>query len=165
MNKYVKRAIIGGLISITLFSIDWMLKHFLFNENIVGQGSEQWNITLLAGRSLLHKSTTFLDFIGIKISFALGQIISWILFALLVCLLLSIDMKLVSIGLGITLSGILGNTLDPIFYNGVRDIFFIPWFDRGTFNLADVLVVLGSAITGLGIIIMLLRKDSNVTTK
>ncbi|VEU59685.1 signal peptidase II [Mesomycoplasma neurolyticum] len=42
----------------------------------------------------------------------------------------------------ICFSGVLGNTIDRIAYvdYGVKDLIFLPWFDTGTFNFADIFI-------------------------
>lgn len=44
----------------------------------------------------------------------------------------------------ILLAGNIGNELDRLLYqNGVKDIIFIPYRDKGTFNFADIFIISG----------------------
>lgn len=49
-------------------------------------------------------------------------------------------------------SGSFGNTIDRLSLGYVRDIIYIPWNDRGTFNCADCFAIIGS----IGVVILLI---------
>jgi signal peptidase II len=38
----------------------------------------------------------------------------------------------------------MGNMVDRFIFKGVRDVFFLPFADLGTFNFADVCIIFGS---------------------
>lgn len=52
-------------------------------------------------------------------------------------------------GLAVTAAGSLGNMYDRFQFQGVRDIIYFPWIDKGTFNFADSFLICG----GIGTII------------
>ena len=61
---------------------------------------------------------------------------------LIICLFLAFDIR--SIFIAFIFSGSLGNTVDRLAFSYVRDIIFTPWLDKGTFNFADMDVIIGS---------------------
>ncbi|WP_158304734.1 signal peptidase II [Mycoplasmopsis pulmonis] len=61
------------------------------------------------------------------------------------------------IGFSLIATGALGNAIDRFAFNGmVKDIIYIPWYkngESGTFNIADVLVAIGSIVSVLTIVL------------
>ena len=156
-NKYINKAIILSVFMMAFFLFDWLLKHYSYDASTNHQ--TQWNYKIIAGRSLLHTSTTFLDFIGISMPFWIGQLVAWIIVVVFVLIALFSNIKYLPVFIGILLAGVIGNTLDSLYNGGVRDIFFIPWMDRGTFNLADLLVVIGAGLMGLSVLVEVFKKE------
>ncbi|WGI36638.1 signal peptidase II [Mesomycoplasma lagogenitalium] len=55
--------------------------------------------------------------------------------------------------IGFLWSGTFGNMIDRFMYNnGVKDILFIPWRDNGTFNFADIFIIIGAIGVSLSFI-------------
>ena len=156
-NKYVKNSIILSIFLIVFLLFDLLLKHFLFHDAPSGV---QWDFKILAGKSLLHKSTTFLDFIGVTLPFWVGQLISWSIVVMFLSMGFFTKIKYLPIFAGIILAGILGNTLDTVFNGGVRDIFFTPWMNRGVFNFADTIIVVGAMGLGATMIYNTFKKEA-----
>lgn len=70
-----------------------------------------------------------------------AYLVSLLIFTILVFFYLK---QILTLEIGLVLAGLLSNVLDRVFYGGVIDyfsIFFIP-----KFNLADILIVVGSII-------------------
>ncbi|MFV8489380.1 signal peptidase II [Mycoplasma sp. 31_09] len=106
--------------------------------------SEQWtNFGGVFGiRSIWHKGVTFLTTNNITFI----QVISFIIAIaiLLAPLYPSRHSLLYSAFFGILLAGDLGNATDRVAFSGyVKDEFFVPWLDKGTFNFADITVFIG----------------------
>ncbi|MCK5945720.1 MAG: signal peptidase II [Mycoplasmataceae bacterium] len=156
-NKYIKRAIILSVFLMVFFLFDWLLKHYSYDETT--HHVVQWNYKVIAGRSLLHTSTTFLDFVGITMPFWVGQLVAWTIVVIFILIAFLSNVKYLPAFIGVLLAGVIGNTLDSLYNGGVRDIFFIPWMDRGTFNLADLLVVIGAGLMGLSVLVEVFKKD------
>ena len=123
-----------------LLLIDLLTKQYLFDEGNLNQITYQnW---LFGIRSYPNPGLTV--FGGAKIDIVLVSTIN--IFILIVCLISLIFWKniLLSIFIAFIFSGSLGNTVDRLAFSYVRDIIFTPWLDKGTFNFADMDVIIGS---------------------
>ncbi len=75
--------------------------------------------------------------------------------------------KIVVFGLSLIAAGALGNIMDRYMLiepNGghyVRDWIYNPFYDRGTYNIADIEVVFGSPIAAIGLIINVFKETKN----
>ena len=179
MKNFRIKVIIGFTIfALIFFAIDWVTKHYLFNGEYVNwnNGGSYINFTeknyeVLGVRSVAHDnstifsalSLTFPDWVHYSINFIIALVFAFIPFF----------SKSLFLGLacGIIFGGIMGNSLDKSFsatseeyyqqfFNKtfVRDIFYIPWLDRGTFNFADVAIIVGSGLLIIHIIISNIRE-------
>ena len=123
-----------------LLLIDLLTKQYLFDEGNLNQITYQnW---LFGIRSYPNPGLTV--FGDAKIDIVLVSTIN--IFILIVCLISLIFWKnsLLSIFIAFIFSGSLGNTVDRLAFSYVRDIIFTPWLDKGTFNFADMDVIIGS---------------------
>ena len=123
-----------------LLLIDLLTKQYLFDEGNLNQIIYQnW---LFGIRSYPNPGLTV--FGDAKIDIVLVSTIN--IFILIVCLISLIFWKniLLSIFIAFIFSGSLGNTVDRLAFSYVRDIIFTPWLDKGTFNFADMDVIIGS---------------------
>lgn len=128
-----------------LLLIDLLTKQYLFNEGNLYDKTLN-NITyqnwLFGIRSVQNRGLTV--FGNATIDVVLVSTIN--IFILIVCLISLIFWKniLLSIFIAFIFSGSLGNTVDRLAFSYVRDIIFTPWLDKGTFNFADMDVIIGS---------------------
>lgn len=148
INKTLRNAIIFIIVFTILFLSDILLKYFLFdkaaeNPLIYDAVANQKDYVVIGVRSLAHYSTTFLDFANMEIPNWASILISSIIAAIITVLIAISRTKVAVIGLSIMLAGTLGNTIDNIYHGYVRDVLYTPWLDKGTFNLADVLIIVG----------------------
>ena len=123
-----------------LLLIDLLTKQYLFDEGNSNQITYQnW---LFGIRSYPNPGLTV--FGDAKIDIVLVSTIN--IFILIVCLISLIFWKniLLSIFIAFIFAGSLGNTVDRLAFSYVRDIIFTPWLDKGTFNFADMDVIIGS---------------------
>ena len=123
-----------------LLLIDLLTKQYLFVEGNLNQITYQnW---LFGIRS--HPNPGLTVFGDAKIDIVLVSTIN--IFILIVCLISLIFWKniLLSIFIAFIFAGSLGNTVDRLAFSYVRDIIFTPWLDKGTFNFADMDVIIGS---------------------
>ncbi|MFV8418256.1 signal peptidase II [Mycoplasma sp. VS299A] len=112
-------------------------------EAIFPDSSQQINYAGVFGiRSIWHKGVTFLSTNNI----AFIQVVSFIIaIAILLVPLYPSKLSLIYCAFfGILLAGDLGNATDRVAFSGyVKDEFFVPWLDKGTFNFADITVFIG----------------------
>lgn len=153
MNKYLKK-LIWFTVFFSLFLIfDLLLKHFYFNSAGLTEasptGSIQENWTVLGIRSNAHFGSTILDLFHVSISHTWSVVMFVGIAAMFLAMMLFANNKVALIAFSIALAGIFGNGLDVVYKGFVRNIFFMPWHDSGTFNFADVLIVTAAPIAAV----------------
>ena len=149
-NKIFIRSTIFSFLFVLFLFVDQISKFFFFDKNNI-EIQHDWKI--IGIRSNFHESTTFFDSINVNLPFWANISISCAVVLLLVVLFFSFQNMVSIIGISFSLAGTLGNMLDNIFNGGVRNIIFTPFMDRGTFNIADLFIVLGIVLFLLGILI------------
>ena len=125
-----------------LLLIDLLTKQYLFDEDEGNLNQITYQNWLFGIRSYSNPGLTV--FGDAKIDIVLVSTIN--IFILIVCLISLIFWKniLLSIFIAFIFAGSLGNTVDRLAFSYVRDIIFTPWLDKGTFNFADMDVIIGS---------------------
>lgn len=159
-NKWIKNLMIFIIVFVPIIAIDQGTKAGIFDGDKSGHPSEtvaDWKI--IAFRSQFHTSTTFLDFIGGSLPLWAALLIDYTLVFAFASIIIFSKTKLTTVAASFAFAGILGNTIDASAFHGVRNVFFIPWRDNGTFNFADIIIVIGSIGTGLSFIVPMLLKD------
>lgn len=125
------------------------------------------NYKIIGIRSLLHKGTT----LEIGLTIPGLHVITFIIF--IATMLFSALAKRKSyrwwiVGLAIIAAGSMGNMVDRFIFKGVRDVFFFPFADLGTFNFADVCIIAGSIwfiISAITLTLLENKKDKNKIAK
>lgn len=159
-NKFIKHSIWVSLVIIILVMFDLIMKSYLFKypgEDTLGPVQD--NLKFIGIRSYAHTNSTIFSFLNWSINQSWRVAIS--VFLGLVLSIISLFQKNLknSIFIGIIIAGIFGNGFDNAFFGYVRDILFTPWWDRGTFNFADILVVVGAILFAFSQLVDLLKKD------
>lgn len=157
--KFIRNSLIFALVVGLLLTLDLLLKNYFFIEqpnDMAGPIQHDWKV--IGIRSFAHTNSTFLSFINVSISQATQIAIGFTISSLLIIWLLFSKSKTQVVGLAIMISGVLGNTFDSTIFGYVRDILFTPWWDRGTFNPADVFIICGAALLFIGLIMELVKK-------
>lgn len=136
-------------IAIIFLIIDLVTKQTLFEWN-GNQGKNQidgefrYKNWFFGVRSISNSGLTFL---GNWLPTWLVHVLNIIMLLLISFFMLILKSKAFSISLGMLFSGTLGNMIDRMVFGVVRDIIFLPWMDKGTFNFADVFATIGSIST------------------
>ncbi|EFF41314.1 signal peptidase II [Mycoplasmopsis alligatoris] len=142
-------------------------------DTILPQNPEMWGgNSFLGTRFIWHRGVTFLPK---SVSIGFIQFISMIIFLTALFTPLFIKNKTLVIAIGIIIAGDMGNMLDRFIFRGyVKDLFYWPflekWLNRGlgTFNFADVCVMVGAGISFISIFtdfISSFIKEKNKTKK
>ena len=149
INLAVYLAIYGIMIL-----IDLLTKSKIYDNSAnSGIKIEHYQGKIIGTRSVLHKGTTIeigLTMIGLHIlTFAiiLGSLFASILFR-------KMNGLFIVAGFATVAAGATGNMVDRFILGGVRDIFYLPWFDRGTWNFADACLMLGAFGSAISMIII-----------
>ncbi|WBP84215.1 signal peptidase II [Mycoplasmopsis edwardii] len=130
-----------------LFYVKLADERFVIAESIYPKESDQWiNYKIIGIRSIWHGGVTFLK--TRNQTFIQGLSILFLIVMPLTLLFNHKRYKLIGFIIGLVLAGTAGNMIDRfVFLGHVKDILFIPFVrDRGTFNAADVEIMLGIAI-------------------
>ena len=166
-NKFIRNGIIFGITFMLFFLMDSLTKYYLFDEgsaNLTPNKVLSEN-AVFGTRSLWHSNTTMFSFLNIDVSLTIRSLITYTLVALLSVWVLFASNKTMAVALSIIVAGSMGNGLDNTFHDGrVRDIIFTPWHDGGTFNVADLIVVGGSALLLVSIMMELFKSKKPTTT-
>ena len=149
-NKHIKKVMLFAFVFLLLFVGDLLLKYYFFETPITNKPTHDWNV--IGIRSNAHYGTTVLDFLKINISTTWSTVIFAGIASLFILMMFFAKNKFTVIMISITIAGIFGNGLDVVYKGFVRNIFYMPWHDSGTFNFADVLIVVGAPLTAVGIL-------------
>lgn len=154
-RKFIRNSLIMSAVLALLLMTDLLLKHYLFEFPGANdyQGPTQHDLTVIGIRSYAHTNSTFMTFINIDMAKWVKVLITFSMAGLLTLWSMFSKTKFKVIALSIMVAGILGNSFDVAISNYVKDIFFTPWWDRGTFNLADTLIIMGSLLLLVSIVI------------
>lgn len=141
------------IVLIPLLIVDQVSKAIIYDgSHISNVGETQSDWGFIAFRSQFHTSTTFLDTIGKSMPHWASITLDYVLLIIFTVALFFIKKKWYSIALAVLLAGVIGNTLDASIFHGVRNVMFIPYNDSGTFNFADIFIVVGSIMLAVLII-------------
>lgn len=122
-------------IFLVLIIIDLVAKQTLYGK----VETENW---LFGIRSVPNKGLTFLPWL--TADSILLTIFNFIILISCLIYIIFLNSKWFAVFIAFIFSGCLGNTVDRLALGYVRDIIYFPWFDKGTFNFADVDVIVGS---------------------
>ena len=149
-NGYVKVAVIFVITFSIFYGLDFAFKTIWFDKHLAETfgTTVQHDWKVIGIRSLAHGNSTLFSSIHLDIADWGHHLMAFGLAAIfMVWLVFYSRSKLMVVSLSIIVAGILGNGVDRIFHGYVRDIFFLPYWDRGTFNFADVILVVGALMT------------------
>ena len=165
-NKYIRNSFIFILVFIVFFSIDFITKKYFFHSPgvIDKQGIIQYDWKILGIRSYAHSTSSFFSLINVNVPQWIQVVAIFILIFIFAAFALIVKSKFTVISISIIVAGIMGNGIDQMLFYYVRDIFFTPWLDKGTFNFADLSIILGGFLFILSIILSITKKD-DVTKK
>ncbi|QZE12237.1 signal peptidase II [Mycoplasma sp. Ms02] len=133
-------------------------------ESIYPFNREDWiDWGIIGFRSIYHRGVTILPK-GVNITFI--QILSVAILVVILTVLYFVDWK-AAIFLAIIAAGDAGNMLDRFIFKGhVKDILWVPFMEKsrnlGTFNFADIWIVLGC---GLYVLYLLIEVLSDYISK
>ncbi|MBN0919272.1 signal peptidase II [[Mycoplasma] gypis] len=143
--------VIFFIVFAVMLTIDLVTKHVFYK----GDPSINQNYGGVIGiRNILHEGTTFF---GEKLSYGLLHSFTFIVFFICLAVVLSIKQRFnipIIVGLAFVSAGAFGNMIDRMAFKGVRDIFFLPWYDKGVWNFADFCLASGSIFTALYVVVI-----------
>ena len=156
-KMFINIAVFGALF-IFVFTVDWTTKDSFFDFD--RQGSEyQIDKSWIGIRSYAHYNTTMLSFIKADVPDGLHHAMTVILALIFLAIAPHASNYIFAAGIGCIFGGIIGNGLDRMINGYVRDIIFTPWMDKGTYNIADILTIVGSGLLFIGIVYKLIKEE------
>lgn len=174
--SHPKAIIVFLSVLITIFLIDGLTKQLLFDSHLAKldvNGVPGYSDYKVIGiRSFPHDNSTVFSSLNVSMSLGTRIFINILLAVIFTIPMLFTRSVVVAIGLGILVGGILGNGLDIIaerkvwfvqesrwVTHYVRDVFYTPWSDRGTFNAADFFIIAGAGTIFVRTVVQLFKKD------
>ncbi|MXR07959.1 signal peptidase II [Mesomycoplasma hyorhinis] len=145
-KRILYNAIFLFVFLLILLLIDQLTKNLIFKHEDFNEYAPDEKLVINHGwigfRPLLHRGVT--SGLAKVFGFTIIHIFSFLLlFILIISVLLSKNYFFATFMI-ILLAGNIGNELDRLLYqNGVKDIIFIPYRDKGTFNFADIFIISG----------------------
>lgn len=158
---------------ILIFLIDGLTKHFIFDSNLAKLNSPGSDYSVIGLRSYPHDNSTVFSSLNVDMPLWSRILINIALAVVFTIPMLFTRSIFLAIGLGILVGAILGNGLDiisarPVDFptkgvtvtHYVRDVFYTPWADKGTFNAADVFVIIGAGLVFIRTFLSLFKKEN-----
>lgn len=157
---FIKTAIIIAITLAVFYGIDFATKTVWFDEakavsnaNLMTNDIIDHDWTVIGIRSYAHYNSTLFSSLKINMPDWAHHLMAFGLSAMIIAMaFLNRRTKLLVVGFSILLAGILGNGIDRLFHGYVMDIFFTPFHDTGTYNFADVTMVIGGIVVFIGLI-------------
>ena len=150
ITSFIVAAIIVGLDQLTKFLI-----YGTPARSILGN--------LLWFESTLNTGVAFSMFEGMQILFVIVAAIASVLFVYLIISKKWLTSKLEKISVALVLAGTIGNLIDRIVFNGVRDFIYLKFINFAIFNVADMAITIGAIL--LCVAIIFLRKPKEEEKK
>ena len=163
-HKIIRNAIILIFTLSIFIGVDQFTKIYAFaqsEQSWIGDGVSRPQISegKIFGIRLVINTGMFSSLGAGKVPYWGVQTITSLIAIIVIIAALFSSNKVVVFGLSLIASGALGNIMDRYMLiepNGghyVRDWIYNPFYDRGTYNIADIEVVFGSPIAAIGLII------------
>lgn len=159
-KKIIMNLIIFIYIIGILLIIDLVTKQTLFewSENNLGKNQYDNNFRtqnwLFGIRSVSNSGLTSF---GNNMPLGLVHFFNFVILIVCIFFVIILKSKWFVVSLAFIFAGTLGNMIDRFAFEGyVRDIIYLPWFDRGTFNFADVDAVVGTIMASVTLIVQLI---------
>ena len=146
--------ILSFILSAAVIAVDQLTKFLIYGthaRSIIGN--------LLWFESSLNTGVAFSMFEGKSYIFIITSLLASAVFVWLIISKKYFANRYEKITLGIILGGTLGNVIDRIIFNGVRDFIYLKFINFAIFNVADMAITLGAIALCVYEIIVLLKKE------
>ena len=118
---------------------------------------------LLWFESTLNTGVAFSMFEGMQWLFIVIASVASILFIYLIVSKKWLESKFEKISVALVLAGTVGNLIDRIIFNGVRDFIYLKFIDFAIFNIADMAIIIGTTLLCIGL--LFIKKTKEETNK
>ncbi len=152
--------IIGFVSALAVILADQLTKFLIYGtatKSILGD--------FLWFKSTLNTGVAFSMFEGNSIVFIVITALASIALIYLILSKKFFIKKSFKICLGLILGGTIGNLIDRIFFDGVRDFIYLKFINFAIFNIADAVIVVTVALFCVFMIIDTFKKDDKTDTK
>ena len=151
ITSFIVAAVIVGLDQLTKFLIYGTPARSIFGN-------------LLWFESTLNTGVAFSMFEGMQILFVIVAAIASVLFVYLIISKKWLTSKLEKISVALVLAGTIGNLIDRIVFNGVRDFIYLKFINFAIFNVADMAITIGAILLCVAIIFLRKPKEEEKKT-
>ena len=146
--------IFAFVLSAVVIAIDQLTKFLIY-----GSASRSIIGNLLWFESSLNTGVAFSMFEGKSYIFIITSLFASALFIWLIISKKIFTSKFEKITLGAILGGTLGNVIDRIIFNGVRDFIYLKFLNFAIFNVADMAITIGAIVLCVYEIVIGFRKE------
>ena len=133
--------IIGLVCAVIVIGLDQLTKFLIYGtatKIILGD--------LLWFKSALNTGVAFSMFEGNSFIFIIITAIASLVLTYLIVSKKFLNKTTYKVCLGLILGGTIGNLIDRIFFNGVRDFIYLKFLNFAIFNIADAVIVVAVAL-------------------
>lgn len=133
--------IIGFVVALSVIAVDQLTKFLIYGtatKIILGD--------LLWFKSALNTGVAFSMFEGNSFIFIIITAIASLVLTYLIVSKKFLNKTIYKVVLGLILGGTIGNLIDRIFFNGVRDFIYLKFLNFAIFNIADAVIVVAVAL-------------------
>lgn len=133
--------IIGFVVALSVLAVDQLTKFLIYGTTtkiILGD--------LLWFKSALNTGVAFSMFEGNSFIFIIITAIASLVLIYLIVSKKFLNKTTYKVVLGLILGGTIGNLIDRIFFNGVRDFIYLKFLNFAIFNIADAVIVVAVAL-------------------
>ena len=160
---YAYRLLYMSVFIMAVLTLDFLSKYLVANKVgwLDGEVASDWGI--VRWKFIAHYNTTVFSWLRSNPSNATLITLNVLTLIFLMTLPIFFSNKSMLISLAFLIAGTLGNTIDRIAHKFVIDVINLPWFQKGnagTFNFADLFVVIGSIIALINVIISIWKDSS-----
>lgn len=148
-------ALVCALVVVGLDQLTKFLVYGTASRSIIGN--------ILWFESALNTGVAFSMFEGKSgLFFAIALIASAIL-VFVICSKKILKVKMERISLGLILGGTIGNAIDRLIFDGVRDFIYLKFINFAIFNIADMAITIGAILFCISVIFLRDRKTNDRT--
>ena len=152
--------ILGFALALVAIGVDQLTKFLIY-----GTATKVVLGDLLWFKSTLNTGVAFSMFEGNSVVFIVITSLAAIALAYLILSKIFLNKKRYKVCLGLILGGTIGNLIDRIFFNGVRDFIYLKFLNFAIFNIADAIIVVSVAVFCVFMIIDTFKKEDKKEEK
>lgn len=150
--------IIALVCALVVVGLDQLTKFLVY-----GTASRSIIENILWFESTLNTGVAFSMFEGKSGLFFVIALIASAILVFVICSKKFLKVKMERISLGLILGGTIGNAIDRLIFDGVRDFIYLKFINFAIFNIADMAITIGAILFCISVIFLRDRKTNDRT--